>query len=200
MGVKVKVDAADVRRAAARTGVAGRQIKHPVARVLNRAGDKALTQTRRAIAKQMGLRYGRVAQSTVKRYAHAADLSYEMIGKGRFLPLKEFGAKQVKEGVTATAWGRTILYRGAFIPGGRVWRATKSGKRRRIFQSSGKGGGNVFRRVGKSRLPIKPLWGPAVPVEMMRDEPPKVFERTSAVVIQSELFREVAGVLARNMR
>ena len=31
-------------------------------------------------------------------------------------------------------------------------------------------GNSVFKRVGKARLPIERLWGPAVPVEMLRDE------------------------------
>ena len=30
--------------------------------------------------------------------------------------------------------------------------------------------GGVFKRTGKSRFPIEQLWGPAVPVEMLRDE------------------------------
>ena len=31
-------------------------------------------------------------------------------------------------------------------------------------------GGGVFKRTGKGRFPIEQLWGPAVPVEMLRDE------------------------------
>lgn len=30
--------------------------------------------------------------------------------------------------------------------------------------------GGVFKRTGKARFPIEQLWGPAVPVEMIRDE------------------------------
>jgi hypothetical protein len=53
-------------------------------------------------------------------------------------------------GVRAKVWGRAQTYRSAFVVG--------------------RFGGNVFKRTSKARFPIEQLWGPAVPVEMLRDE------------------------------
>jgi hypothetical protein len=71
-------------------------------------------------------------------------------GTGRHLPLSFFGAKQFSYGVRAKIWGKAQSFRSAFVV-----------KRY---------GGGVFKRTGKARFPIEQLWGPAVPVEMLRDE------------------------------
>jgi hypothetical protein len=52
--------------------------------------------------------------------------------------------------VRAKIWGKAQSFRSAFVV-----------KRH---------GGGVFKRTGKARFPIEQLWGPAVPVEMLRDE------------------------------
>jgi hypothetical protein len=71
-------------------------------------------------------------------------------GTGRHLPLSFFGAKQFSYGVRAKIWGRAQTFRSAFVV-----------KRY---------GGGVFKRTAKARFPIEQLWGPAVPVEILRDE------------------------------
>ena len=71
-------------------------------------------------------------------------------GSGRHLPLSFFGAKQFSYGVRAKIWGRAQTFRSAFV--------------------IGRFGNSVFKRTSKARFPIEQLWGPAVPVEMLRDE------------------------------
>lgn len=67
-----------------------------------------------------------------------------------------FKPRQFSCGVRAGIWGRAQTYRSAFLV---------------------KGCGNeAFRRVGKARLPIERLWGPAVPTEMLRDEAVAVWQ------------------------
>ena len=66
------------------------------------------------------------------------------------LPLSFFGAKQFSYGVRAKIWGRAQTFRSAFIVN--------------------RYGNGAFKRQGKARFPIEQLWGPAVPVEMLRDE------------------------------
>ena len=61
--------------------------------------------------------------------------------------LIRFKATQNKKGVAASAWGKRKTYRGAFI---------------------GNSGRTVFARTSKTRLPIKPLYGPSVSNEMKR--------------------------------
>jgi hypothetical protein len=87
-----------------------------------------------------------------------------IVGTGRHLPLSVFGAKQFSYGVRAKVWGRAQTYRSAFVVG-------------RL-------GGNVFKRTSKARFPIEQLWGPAVPVEMLRDEALAAWEAHRGKVLQ----------------
>ncbi len=117
---------------------------------LNKEGRKSFTQLRRALAQQSSIPRGAVNAATRFRSATRADLTTVTSGSGRHLPLSLFGAKQFSYGVRAKIWGRAQTFRSAFVI-----------KRY---------GGGVFKRTGKARFPIEQLWGPAVPVEMLRDE------------------------------
>ena len=117
---------------------------------LNKEGRRAFTQLRRSLALQSSIPRGAVNAATRFQSATRATLSTVTAGSGRHLPLSFFGAKQFTYGVRAKIWGRAQTFRSAFVV-----------KRY---------GGGVFKRTGKARFPIEQLWGPAVPVEMMRDE------------------------------
>ena len=99
---------------------------------------------------QSSIPRGAVNAATRFKSATRATMSTVTSGTGRHLPLSFFGAKQFSYGVRAKIWGRAQTFRSAFVV-----------KRY---------GGGVFKRTGKARFPIEQLWGPAVPVEMMRDE------------------------------
>ena len=74
------------------------------------------------------------------------------------MSLKEFGARQTAKGVSAAPWGKRRVFPHAFI--------------------APTLGGHVFIREGRSRLPIRKLWGPAIPREMVKDQSKEAFERT----------------------
>jgi hypothetical protein len=93
-----------------------------------------------------------------------ATLETRIIGTGRHLPLSVFGAKQFSYGVRAKVWGRAQTYRSAFVVG--------------------RFGGNAFKRTSKARFPMEQLWGPAVPVEMVRDEALAAWEAHHGKVLQ----------------
>lgn len=83
-------------------------------------------------------------------------LETRITGTCRHLPLSVFKPRQFSYGVRAKVWGNAQPYRSAFLV---------------------KGYGNeAFKRVGKARLPIERLWGPAVPTEMLRDEAVAVWQ------------------------
>ena len=117
---------------------------------LNKEGRKSFTQLRRSLAQQSSIPRGAVNASTRFKSASRSTMSTVTSGTGRHLPLSFFGAKQFSYGVRAKIWGRAQTFRSAFVV-----------KRY---------GGGVFKRTGKGRYPIEQLWGPAVPVEMLRDE------------------------------
>ena len=126
---------------------------------VNRVGSKAWTATRRTLAKQVGLtqaklkKYGRIQV----RKANYTDLAFTVTATGAPVPLKAFGAKQFGFGVRAKPWGKSQRFPSAFIFAG----SPNSGK----FV----GGGHVFRRTSNESLPLKMMYGPSIPKEMVQD-------------------------------
>jgi hypothetical protein len=131
---------------------------------LNKEGRKAYTAHRRALAEQSSIPRGAVTAAMKFRASTRATLETRIIGTGRHLPLSVFGAKRFSYGVRAKVWGRAQTYRSAFVVG--------------------RFGGNVFKRTSKARFPIEQLWGPAVPVEMLRDEALAAWEAQHGKVLQ----------------
>ena len=72
----------------------------------------------------------------------------------------EFGARQTKRGVSAKAWGKRKMYRGAFIGSGR-----NSGKRL------------VFRQAEDNPKRAVALHGPSLPREFYRQDMEKIFNK-----------------------
>ena len=130
---------------------------------LNKEGRKAYTAHRRALAKQSSIPRDSVTAAMKFKGSTRATLETRIIGTGRHLPLSVFGAKQFSYGVRAKVWGRSQTYHSAFVVG--------------------RFDGNVFKRTGKARFPIEQLWGPAVPVEMLRDEALAAWEAQHGAVL-----------------
>lgn len=160
---------------------------------LNRTISKVNTQTKRAVASQMG-----VTQSNVVKHggwrvvkAHGGSLEARVTSSGAHLPLKDFRPAQGPKGVRASPWNTRRLFGGTFLNAGK--RAANGigpvGK--------AKAGGHVFRRnskfnkVSKRNNAIEILWGPAVPKEMVRDESKAAFERIAATDLPIEVERAV---------
>ena len=142
--------AAIVRMQEALSKLSGRNFDDAGRRALNHTGDKARTVVKRTLAKQVGVtqadlvKYGALE---IKRASYGR-LSYEMGTTGRHIPLKAFGARQTRKGVSAAPWGKRRTFPHTF--------AVSSMD------------GHVFKRVGSGRFPIKKLWGPNVAAEMLK--------------------------------
>ena len=139
-----------IRFEAACTRLGGGEARRVFSMTLNKEGRKSFTHLRRALAQQSSIPRRAVNAATRFRTATRAELSTITSGSGRHLPLSFFGAKQFSYGVRAKIWGRAQTFPSAFVV-----------KRY---------GGGVFKRTGAKRFPIEQLWGPAVPVEMLREE------------------------------
>jgi hypothetical protein len=122
----------------------------------------------RALAKQTGVKYGAVKKALLVQRANYDRGVFRITAKGGYISLKEFGARQTKAGVSAMVWGKRRVFPHSFI--------------------SQKLGGHVFVRMGKDRKPIRKMWGPALPNELIKDETAAVFLST----VQAELPRRVA--------
>lgn len=131
--------------------------RQAMSRALNDAGDKGRTQVRRALVKQTGMKYGWVIRGMKTRRASANSLAYTISESGDETNLREFGAKWLRPGVRAYPWGHSRIFTGSFLVPSR--------------------GNKVFVRQGAKRLPIKPLYGPNLGREVVKDQSREAFER-----------------------
>ena len=172
----VGVDTADFQQLAATLARVGRDMAPALKRAINHTGDKARTQVVRTLAKQTGIKYGKVRQVLRTVRAGNASLTYRIAARGGFTSLKEFSARQVGGGVSAAPWGKRRVFPRAFI--------------------SPSLGGHVFVRVGKQRFPLHKLFGPALPPEMVKAETKQAFEQTVASELPARVAFEVESILA----
>lgn len=146
--------------------------KAALRRALNHTGDKAYTLVRRELSMVMGLKQADLQRRGLsRRRANSADMMYQIVGRGGFIPLKDFAARPGVRGVSAAPWGVRRMFKGTFIVGTI--------------------GGNVFKRVGKKRLPIEKLWGPAIPREMVREAVSTAFYYVAETELPARVEHEV---------
>ena len=175
-----EIDTKAFEQLATKLASVGKNIGSALARALNHTGDKARTQVARALVKQTGVKYGAVRKVLSTRLASRSTLVYRIIGAGGYISLKEFDARQTSKGVSAAPWGKRRVFPHTFIVASL--------------------GGHVFERKGHQRLPIRKLWGPAIPKEMLKDQSRRAFETTVAAELPSRVEHEVSAILSGTVR
>lgn len=121
------------------------------ASAINRSAISVRAAQVTAVSKDMGVKAAAVRSriDTVKARPDINPTARFRVSLKR-LSLVAFGARQLKRaGVSARVGGKRKKYPGAFIPGARTGRPSTFSKQ-------------VFRRTGKTRLPIIALRGPSV--------------------------------------
>lgn len=144
---------------------------------LNDTGRQVNTQVKRALVKQSGIKYGAINKGVKQEFATNARLEFKIIGTGKHFGLTDFGARQTKRGVSAAPWAK-----------------------RRIFPSTffaKKLGNQVFVRTGKARLPIKKLYGPSIPREMVRDQVPITFKTMATTILPTQIRKQFARLMPK---
>jgi hypothetical protein len=175
----VKIDTSEIDRLAAAFAAAGRNSKVVFVRALNHSIDKARTQIVRDVREQMGPRYVSYAQvraATAVAYATAGRLEAVIHAADRTYSLGRFGARQTKQGAVAAPWNQRRVFPHTFM----------------VSSLSG----NVFVRKGPGRFPIKKLWGPSVPAEMVRGNAKEHFESTAAADVIDRVEHELGAILS----
>lgn len=148
--------------------------KRAFARALNREGGKIRTKVRRALRPQTGIKAGKINANVVTaRRATWGSLVYVIEGRGKELPLIEFGARQFRYGVRARPWNQARRFKSAFIVSSL---------------------GNAFVRSGASRFPIEGMYGPSIAKEIVKDNAEAAFEQSQPAVL-AEATRQIAKVL-----
>lgn len=165
------------RRAAALSPVA-------VSRALNATNAKVFTQVARVLPKQTGLKSARVKAALKKEFASAGHLVAAVRARGPYHKLKEFSPRETQKGVSAAPWGKRQVFDGAFMRGGKF--------PNRVALALG---GHVFKRLGRKRLKIAITYGPAIPVEMVKDASKAAYEATVGSQLPLDLNRALGSVL-----
>ncbi len=173
LSVKVSGSLAEIR--AGVEALASPKLRQGFAFAINHTLGKTETQVNRALVKQTGLKYSTI-KAAMKRYsASAGTLKGEIVGRGSHTTLGQFGPRQTSKGVSAAPWGERQIFEGTFMVA--------------------RYGGEVFRRTGSSRFPIKKLYGPAIPKEMVKDEAEAAFHRTVASELPSRVNHELSRLI-----
>lgn len=175
-GFEVRVDVSQITRLANLIGAAGDQVPHAIRRGLNKTGDKVRTVVVRSLAKQTGAKYGAVKKALKVTRADYRDLKYTIAARGSHIPLRDFGPRRTKKGISAAPWNNRQVFDHTFFI--RAW------------------GGHVFARVGQKRGPVHKLWGPSIARELVRGEAAAAFITTAAADLPSSIAHELGAILS----
>ena len=167
----ITIDARSIVPVADAYAQAGSAAPIAIARALNWTGNKARTQVARTLARDTGVGYGVIRNALRTTPASPAKLTYEIGVSGAHIPLAEFHARQTRRGVSAAPWSQRRVFPHTFIVG--------------------QLGGQVFKREGRARLPIRKLWGPSLPIELVRGASPAAFEKSAAADLPQRLAHEL---------
>lgn len=143
-------------------------------RALNSEGSKVRTQVRRALRQQTGAKAALINRETRSIRSTFSNLTYTIEARGDYLGLSHFNPRQFAYGVRAKPWGRWQRFDSAFLVGSLA--------------------GNAFVREGSARLPIRKMFGPAIPKEMVQDATRDAFEAAQPDVL-AEATRQIEQLL-----
>ncbi|WP_218832040.1 phage tail protein [Paenibacillus campinasensis] len=151
---------------------------------LNRATQRAKTETGRKVREKYVIKQKDVVETIRIKKAAGNALQATLTSKGHTLPLIRFAVAPRRRLKKAPKSLKAAVFRGGTkkpIPGAFV---TKAGNHT-----------GVFERVGKKRLPIRELRGPAVPSmaanEEVREHVQRVFAEEMAKRLPHELDRRL---------
>jgi hypothetical protein len=146
-----------------------------MSRALNHEGDKGRTQVKRALVRQTGIKYGAVDKAIATIRATPATLTYALKVRGDETNIAWFGGVQRRKGVSAAPWHKRRVFRHSFI-------VPKFGR--------------AFIRTSKSRLPIRPLYGPNLARELVKDSSANAWQSGVANLV-ARVGHEIGRMLPR---
>lgn len=163
----------------------GPAIKKEMATAVNKTAKFHVGQIAKEVTKHVALKQKEVKEViSVKKGSKSRPTAEVNLEKTSRFPLKRFGARQTKSGVT--------------------YRIEKGGKRKKIHNAFGPDiprlGNNVFARKGKERLPIRKLFGVSAAGVYGKQNLKKVSKEQIEERLQYELNRRVRAVKVRLIR
>lgn len=191
MQVSVRIDAGALRQMYRLAPVLAPKA---IARGLNRAGRPTETKFRRDVMKAMGLmrvraegggffdpfrHFSRTTPATPGR------LRYQLAAFGGRIPLKYFGARETRRGVSAAPMNQRQIFPGTFIKGGRFPK-----------RKGGPGGQHVWQRTSSRRLPIEKQYGPGLPEGFVQPQPVATWESEGGRRALAEIVEQFGRILS----
>jgi hypothetical protein len=162
-------------------GESSKQVGRNVATALNATGKLAKSQIAKEITTELATPQKIVKQQISATKAAGGNLSVTItLKKTNRMSLRFFGARQTKKGVSykvSKSKGRK------FVPG------AFQGPRPGVMKASWKG--NVFKRVGTSRLPIQKLQGPSPWGVFVKKKAVRKVEKLINVELKKQLDRRI---------
>lgn len=163
---------------------AGSKMPLVLNRAINHTGDKALTQMRRVLVDQTGLKRNILVRA-VKGTKAFGPRGYVIRSRGGDIRLQFFGARETRKGVSAAPWNERRIYAGTFTEGGRF-------PNRKALNL----GGVVLKRVGKGRKPLKTIRsGLFIAKEMVSGQSEAAFYATVDRDLPGRIAHELYRVL-----
>lgn len=159
---------------AAITRVGEQDATRAFTRALNREGDKIRTKVRKALREQTGANVSLINRETRSYRASFRNLVYTIEARGDFLGLSHFAPRQFRYGVRAKPWNRYQRFDGAFLIGSL--------------------GNNAFVRETSARFPLKKMFGPSVPRELLRDASARALDDAQPDVL-TEATRQLQRII-----
>jgi hypothetical protein len=151
-------------------------------RAINKTLTNVRTEANKQIREERALSASTVRNALAIKRATKLLLIGELIASGRPIPLREYQARQTKAGVTVKV-----------SPGGRKL-VSHAGNKGFIVS---KIGGHVFAREGKSRLPIKKLYGPSIPSTFIKAKVLAALDRVASSSWQKRIAEELRYELSK---
>ena len=186
--ITVSVDGSAFARLGNAMKAAGRNAPVALAWGINAVGAKTATRMRRALVAQTGMKYGVFVRALRTKNARpGGSMEFRIDARGGDVRLKFFSPRETRAGTSAAPWNKRTVYAGAFMKGGRF--------PNRVPLKMGRG--NVFKRVGKGRNPIKvQRSGLYIPEEMVTGASREAFNATVSADLPRAVERALYAILS----
>ncbi|RXZ84587.1 hypothetical protein EBB07_00795 [Paenibacillaceae bacterium] len=186
--MKLSVDAKQIKQATIGIQFVQKNIPKAFSSALNRVGQGIKTEASRTIRKTYDIKHKDISKyGNIKvKKANAAKMELLMTSKGTNIPLIRFKTSPTKQPARPPRVLKASVKRsgGKPIPGA-------------FIASMGSGHIGVFKRAGRSRMPIQELYGPAVPIMMGEPGVAEHINNEANKRMRKRLDHEVGRVLGR---
>lgn len=166
-----------------------KEVERAIPRALNKTvGEvraKTVAELKKEVGQTTGISTSAFRNSLQETKASRFRLYATLTASGRALPLIGFKARATARGVSATAWGKRKVYKGAFIA------KMPSGHKGVFKRVPGKFMGSRKGRTKHSEA-IKELFGPSLPKEFTKLKILGAMERHAVAAWKKHWAREVA--------